>query len=67
MDWSGVYWAQIKCFAKTIALQGLDGRRVVIFRKEKKMYNFDYNCQETIKKEMQAYLAFVVEAKKEKK
>jgi hypothetical protein len=31
------------------------------------MYNFDYNCQETIKKEMQAYLAFVVEAKKEKK
>ena len=31
-----MYWAQIKCFAKTIALQGLDGRRVVVFGKEKK-------------------------------
>jgi hypothetical protein len=36
MDWLGKYKAQIDCFAKTVTLQGLDGRRA-IFRGERKI------------------------------
>jgi hypothetical protein len=66
MDWLSVYKAQMDCFAKTVTLQGPNGRRV-IFRGEK---NVIPNCiisvmtaRKMVKKGCEVYLAYVFNSK----
>jgi hypothetical protein len=66
MDWLSVYKAQMDCFANTVTLQGLNGRRV-IFRGKK---NVILNCiilvmtaRKMVKKGCEAYIAYVFDSK----
>jgi hypothetical protein len=68
MDWLGMNKAQKNCFIKIMILQRQDGRRV-IFRGEIQVI---INCvilvmivRKMMKKGSEAYLAFVMEVKKE--
>jgi len=68
MDWLGKYKAQIDCFAKTVTLQGLDGRRA-IFKGERKIIP---NCiisamraRKLVQRGCEAYLAYVKDREKE--
>lgn len=69
MDWLTRYKAQMDCFAKTITLRGLNGRRA-IFRGER---NAILNCiilamtaGKMIQKGSEAYVAYVMDVRKEK-
>ena len=68
MDWLGMNKAQMDCFAKTVTLHGIEGRKIV-FRGER---NVIPNCivstmiaRKMIKKGCEAYLALVMETKRE--
>jgi hypothetical protein len=68
MDWLSMNKAQMDCFAKTVTFHGTDGRKIV-FRGER---NVIPNCivsamtaRKMIKKGCEAYLALVMETKKE--
>jgi hypothetical protein len=66
MDWLSVYKAQMDCFAKTVTLQGPNGRRVIFIGER----NVIPNCiisvmtaRKMVKKGCEVYLAYVFDSK----